>query len=138
MNRINLLNTALLSLFITTPVMGSNTVKPDPVVLTFSSEAGQLRMELGFIEELRLEASGEKYFIRVIFEYEGMKYYNSFAFPNRNLPTDLIICKEKVYTYAKMPYLHKGSFVLPIKYSKAEAEQVAELLWYGDNCENYL
>ncbi len=95
-------------------------------------------MELGFVKEVRLEPRGDKFSIRVIFETEGVKFYNRFAFQFRDLQTDFFICNEKVFTYVKMPYLKNDSFILPAKYSRAEAEAVMDILFYGDNCENYL
>ena len=95
-------------------------------------------MELGFIKELRLEPQDDKFLIRVVFETEGVKFYNGFAFQFRDLQTDFFICEENVFTYDKMPYLKNNSFVLPAKYSRAEAEAVMDMLFYGDNCENYL
>lgn len=129
---------ALLAIILTAIVGRANSANPDPVVLTFSSEAGSIQMELGFIKELRLEPSGDQYSVRVIFETDGTKIYNRFAFQHRNLQTDFFICTDKVFTYSTMPYLTNDSFNLPIKYSKADAEAVMDLLFYGNNCENYL
>lgn len=114
----------------------ANSANPDPVVLTFSSAAGSIQMELGFIKELRLEPKGDEYSVRVIFETEGVRFYNRFAFQHRNLPTELFICKDKVFTYVTMPYLRDDSFSLPVSYSKTDAETVMDLLFYGDGCEN--
>lgn len=119
-------------------ISNANATKADPVVLTFSSEAGDLRMELGFVRELQLEATGEHYAIKIIFETEGVNFYNKFAYQFRNLPTDLYVCTEKVITYSKMPYLKDDSFYLPNIKSKERAETLMDTIFYGNNCENYL
>lgn len=95
-------------------------------------------MELGFVREVQLRTTGEKYAIRIIFETEGARYYNRFAFQFRELPTDLYICKEKVFTYSNMPYLKNDSFYLPSVESKEKAETLMDTIFYGTDCENYL
>jgi len=90
----SIVSLAVIAILTTFTFMDVNGANPDPVVLTFSSEAGSIRIELGFIKELRLEPKDDKFSVRVIFETEGVKFYNRFAFQYRNLPTDFFICKN--------------------------------------------
>ena len=129
---------AALSIVLCLTISQAGGLKPDPVVLTFSSKAGDLKMELGFVRELQLKTTGDKYAIRIIFENEGVRYYNRFAFQYREMPTDLYICKEKVFSYSNMPYLKNDSFYLPNIASKEKAEKLMDTIFYGTNCENYL
>ncbi len=82
--------------------------------------------------------TGDKYSIKVIFETEGVRYYNRFAFRYRNFPTDLYVCREKVFTYARMPSLKDDSFYLPNIETKSKAEDLMDTIFYGKNCDNYL
>jgi hypothetical protein len=138
MTRSSLVSAALVVILSNSSIGDANSANPDPVVITFSSEAGSIQMELGFIREIRLEPKDDSFSVRVIFEPEGVRFYNRFAFQYRSLPTDLFICEDKVFTYATMPYLRNDSFSLPVRYSKTDAETVMDLLFYGDDCENYL